>query len=141
MVLGAVACAQGFDRRGAVSSFEEANPEVSTAQAECVVDRLIERFGLEGLSEQLDAESASVDFEEAQFRDMFACGVDGDVTDQIVDQLIESDVPAEQAPCVADALVGELTDSDIDVLLSGTITDEFFAKFFDAMESCGAVDE
>jgi hypothetical protein len=41
---------------------------------------------------------------------------------------------------VADALVVDLDDDDIDVLLSGEITDAFFEKFFAAMDGCGAID-
>lgn len=137
--LVAAGCGQGFDREAAVSSFGEANPDVTTAQAECVVDRLIDRYGLGELEQELRNDPPDERFEEAQFRDMFACGVQGDVTDQVVEQLEANGVTEEYAPCVADHLVGDLTDGDIDVLLSGEITDEFFEKFVGAMEDCGAV--
>lgn len=134
-------CGQGFDRVAAVESFRDANPEVTGDQAGCVVDGLIERYGLDGLAVELEAGTEqSPAFTEAQFREMFTCGVQGDVVDELTEQLEASGVAAEQAPCVAQGLAGELTDGDIDVLLSGNITDEFMAKFVAAMETCGAVD-
>lgn len=128
-----------FDRDAAVVSFAEANPSASTSQSECVVDRLIDRYGLEELQTELEADPLDPAFTEAQFRDMFTCGVEGDVRDQIVEQLQANDVAEADAPCVADALMVDLDDSDVDVLLSGEITDAFFAKFVTAMEDCGAI--
>jgi hypothetical protein len=139
-VLCLAACGQdGFDRAAAVDSFSTANPDATDIQSGCVIDRLIDRFGLDGLEEQLSADPQELDFEEAQFRDMFACGMEGDVQDQIAEQLENNGVAPADAPCVADELVTDLTDDDIDVLLSGDISDEFLAKFVAAMESCGAI--
>jgi len=143
VVLAAVTAGCGqdssFDRDAASSSFAEANPVASSSQAECVVDRLIDRYGIERLEAELRADNLSADFAEDQFRDMFACGIEGDVRAQIEEQLKANDVPPEHAPCVADELVGDLDDEDFDVLLSGEITDDFFAKFISAMENCGAI--
>ena len=129
----------GFDCAAAVASFAEANPSASTSQSECVVDRLIDRYGLDELRTELEADPPAPAFAEAQFRDMFSCGVEGDVRDQIVEQLQANDVAEADAQCVADALMVDLDDSDVDVLLSGEITDAFFAKFVTAMEDCGAI--
>lgn len=140
-LLGA-ACGDGqpaFDRAAAVESFSVANPEASTTQSGCVVDRLIDRYGLERLETELRSDPQKADFAEAQFRDMFACGIEGDVRDQIVEQLQANEVDEEAAPCVADVLMADLEDDDFDVLLSGDITDAFFAKFVSAMEECGAI--
>ncbi len=134
-------CAQGFDRNGAVLGFAETHPDATTEQAECVVDRLLDRYALEDLEAKLASDPMEPGFEEAQFRDMFACGLEGDVRDQIATELESTGLKAEEAPCVADALVEDLDDADIDVLLSGEITDAFYEKFFVAMESCGAVNE
>jgi hypothetical protein len=136
-----VSCGQGVSRASLVSSFVEANPDASTEQAECVVDRLIDNFDLPALETELEAEPLTAGFEEAQFRAMFVCGIEGDVATQITDQLVANGVEEADAPCVSDALVGQMTDDDIDVLLSGDITDAFYAKFFAAMQSCGAVDQ
>lgn len=136
MVLG---CGEGFDRDAAVTSFSAANPEATQAQSECVVDRLIDRYGLSGLETELSVDPAAESFEEAQFRDMFSCGVEGDVRLQITAQLEANDVSPDDAPCVADILVDGLDDADVDVLLSGDISPEFFAKFVSAMEECGAI--
>lgn len=139
-LVGLGGCGQaGFDRAAAVDGFQAANPDATGAQSGCVVDRLIDRFGIDGLESQLSADPQDADFEEAQFRDMFACGMEGDVQEQIVSQLEANGVAPADAPCVADGLVSDLTDADIDVLLSGDISDEFLAKFIDAMESCGAI--
>jgi hypothetical protein len=135
-----VSCGQGLTRENLVTSFVENNPEASTEQARCVVDRLIDDYELARLELELSAETPAPAFEEAQFRAMFVCGIEGDVDEQIVDQLIANGVSSDDAPCVSARLVDELTDDDIDVLLSGQITDEFYAKFFDAMGACGAID-
>ncbi|MGH1490462.1 MAG: hypothetical protein ACRBK7_13920 [Acidimicrobiales bacterium] len=131
--------AEAFDRAAAIESFSNANPVATPEQSECVVDRLVDRYGLEGLRDELDAEPQDQAFSNAQFRDMFACSMDGDVRDQIDEQLQANGVAAKDAPCVADAMVDELTDDDFDVLLSGEITDDFFSKFVSAMEECGAI--
>lgn len=142
IALGAIVllgCGQSFDRQAAVESFSKANPAASERQAECVVDRLIEGYGLGGLEEQLSAEPAEAAFEEAQFRTMFACGLDVGIRSQILEQLQANDVSEEHAPCVTDAITADLTDDDLDVLLSGEMSDDFFARFVSAMEDCGAI--
>jgi len=133
-------CGQGVSRESLTASFAEANPEASASQAECVVDRLLTSYDLESMEAELVVEELDPGFEESQFRAMFACGVVGDVGDQITEQLEASGVSTNDAPCVSDQLVEQLTDEDIDVLLSGEITDQFYAKFFTAMEACDAVD-
>jgi hypothetical protein len=131
-------CGQGFDRDAAIDSFQQANPDASGTQAACVVDRQIDRFGLDGLADQLDTDPPTDEFVDIQFRDMFACGMDGDVEEQLVELLQDSGVDAEAAPCVATEIVAELDDEDIDVLVSGDITDTFMSKFIAAMTECGA---
>lgn len=140
----AIGCGQeeaGFERDDASASFSEANPEATSAQSTCVVDRLVDRYGMERLEAELRAENLSADFAEDQFRDMFACGIEGDVRAQIVEQLEANGVAEEDSPCVADDLIGDLEDEDFDVLLSGEITDDFLAKFISAMERCGAINQ
>lgn len=132
-----VGCGQGFSRNTAIDNFGEANPDASDEQSACVVDQLIERVGLERVEEGLTTDPVPADFEEVQFREMFRCGLEGDIEAQIVEQLQASGVAAGDAPCVAGELVGSLTDADIDVLLSGEITEEFSAKFLQAMDGCG----
>ena len=112
---------------------------MTTVQAECVVDRLLADRDLPEIEAELTAEEVAPDFEEDQFRAMFVCGIEGDVGEQITEQLVANGVSPDDAPCVSGELIGEMTDADVDVLLSGEITDEFYGKFFDAMESCGAV--
>lgn len=139
LTLAGTACGEGFDREAAVDSFRQANPEVTDAQATCVVDRQIDRFGLDGLAAELETDPPTDEFVDIQFRDMFACGIDGDVEEQLIQQLEPSGVPTDAAPCVADRIVDQLGDEDIDVLVSGDITEDFMTKFIAAMEGCGAV--
>lgn len=133
------ACGQGVSRDSLAADFAAANPDVTPAQSECVVDRLLTDRELADIEAELTAEDVGPRFEEDQFRAMFVCGIEGDIGDQITEQLVANGVSSADAPCVSDELVGRLTDDDIDVLLSGEITDEFYARFFEAMESCGAV--
>jgi hypothetical protein len=128
----------GLSRDDAIAEVRTVNPEVTAEQAGCVVDHLIDRFGLGKVGSLLEASAPDPDFQEAQFTDMFRCGVEGDVRQQILDQLTASGVPDADAPCVADVLVANLTDADVDVLLSGEITSAFAQKFDSAMRDCGA---
>lgn len=134
------ACGSGFDRDAAVANVQVENPDVSEDQAGCVVDRLVDRFGLDGVESGQIADPTPPEFEDAQIRDMFGCGVEGDLQELIAEQLADAGVAADDAPCVADALTVDLTDGDLDVLVSGDITEEFATKFLDAMVACGAID-
>ena len=138
MLVGA-SCGQSFTRAAAIESFANANPEATSEQAACVVDRLDDRYGMDQLESELAFEPLDPAFEEAQFRDMFRCGLAGDVQSQISQQLSDNGVSDADAPCVAENLVQTMTDDDIDVLLSGQITNEFATKFFQAMDDCGAL--
>jgi hypothetical protein len=71
---------------------------------------------------------------------MFVCGVEGDVGQELTEQLEAVGVSPEDAPCVSDRVVGSLSDDDVDALLSGDITDELATKFATALEDCGALD-
>lgn len=139
IALASPACGGAFTEEAAVTSFQSANPTANTDQSQCVVDLLLEQYGLDELEAQLASDPLPASFEEAQFRAMFRCGIEGDVETQITDQLIDNGVGAEDAPCVAANLVDSMTDDDIDVLLSGAITDDFSTKFLQAMEDCGAL--
>ncbi len=133
-------CGQSISRESLISGFQETNPEATDEQAGCVVDDLMDRYSAQDLELELANEPVSSDFEESQFRAMFTCGVEGDVEDQIRQQLLANGVDAEHAPCVATALMVDPSDDDIDVLLSGEITDAFYDKFFQAMDGCGALE-
>lgn len=133
------ACGSELQREDITSSFSESFPDATSEQSECVADRLVDRYGIDQLEQELSAPEPDPAFEEAQFRDMFACGMDGDVRTQLESQLVDSGVDEANAPCVADSLSNDLTDEDLDVLLSGEITEEFYEKFFDAMDGCDAI--
>jgi hypothetical protein len=122
-----------------VSAFTEANPEVSKSEATCVIDVLTTDLGTAQLIANLWAEPVPRDFELAQFRAMFDCGIDDDVRAALEVQLAEQGTPSDKAPCVADAIVDKMTSDELDVLITGENNDEFYAKYFSAMESCGAL--
>jgi len=132
-------CGQGFSRDAAIESFLEANTDATNEQAACVVDGLVDRYGLDELEAQLAAEPLDAGFEEDQFREMFVCGVSGDWQSDITEQLIDNGVAAEDAPCVSDELLATMDDDDIGVLLTGEITESFSEKFYAALETCEAL--
>lgn len=135
----AVACGEEFTTELAVESFQRVNPDASLTQSQCVVEALVDEFGLDRLETELGADPPEAGFEEAQFRAMFRCGIAGDIEEQITEQLVANGVGEDDAPCVSAELVGTMTDDDVDVLLSGEITEEFSTKFLEAMEACGAL--
>ena len=132
-------CGQGFSRDAAIDSFRETNEDVTGEQAACVVDGLIDRYGLDELESQLAASPLEASFEEDQFREMFVCGVAGDWRADITDQLIENGVAPDDAPCVSDELFATMSDDDIGVLLTGEITESFASTFAAALETCEAL--
>ena len=134
-----VGCGDGVTREASITRFQTDNPDVSPEQSTCVVDRLVERYGTSDLGVELERKPLDAGFQEAQFRAMFVCGVEGDVVDEITEQLTASGVAADDAPCVADELFQSMEDDDIDVLLSGEITPEYSEKFYTALESCDAL--
>ena len=141
LLLAPGGCGSGFNRASAIESFRTANEEATPGQAECVVDALIDTYGVDQLESELGADPIDAGFEEAQFREMFRCGVAGDWRQQITDQLIENGVAPDDAPCVSDELFATMTDDDVDVLLSGEITDSFTDLFYTALESCDALNQ
>ena len=122
-----------------VQAFTDANPDASKAEAECVVDALTTELGTPQLIANLWAEPVPRDFELAQFRAMFDCGIDDEIRSALRTQLIEQGTPPNKAPCVANEIVDVMSSDELDVLITGESTDEFYAKYFNAMESCGAI--
>ncbi len=139
--LGLAACAAEFTREAAIDSFVATNEDASRQQAGCVVDRLVDGYTLTGLEEELAAERLDADFEEAQFRAEFGCGMRSGVEASLVSQLEASGIETADAECAADELVDSLEESDLDVLLTGELTDTFYTKYFDSLERCDALPE
>ncbi len=135
------ACAAEFTRDAAIDSFVASNEDASRQQAGCVVDRLVDEYGLEGLEAELAAERRAADFEEMQFRAEFGCGMRSSVEESLVTQLEASGIEGDKAACAADELVDSLVEDDLDVLLSGELNDDFYAKYFDSLERCDALPE
>lgn len=144
VVVGALvlsACGSGFTREAAIDSFMVANTDATTAQAECVVDELVGIYTLDGLETELAAEPLSEEFELTQYRASFACGMRNDVRSQLIDQLQASGLSGEDARCAGETMADELDEDDLEVLISGELTDEFFDKYFVALEACDALPE
>jgi hypothetical protein len=120
-------------------AFMEANPDVSVVEASCVIDTLTEAIGTSELIATLWLAETPREFEVAQFKAMFACGIDRDVRSALTQQLLARGTPEDKAPCVADDIVNKMDLQELDVLISGENTDEFYAKYFNAMEGCGAL--
>jgi hypothetical protein len=139
LVAGLAGCGGTYSRQSAIDTFSTANPEATPEQAGCVVDSLIDRYSLDRLEVELDADPPDAAFEEVQFREMARCGLAGDLHQLVLDQLVASGISEADAPCVADRLVGTMTDDDIDVLVSGQISEQFSAKFLQAIDDCDAL--
>ncbi len=122
-----------------VQAFVDANPDVSNEQAQCVVAALTTELGTPQLIANLWAEPTPREFELAQFKAMFGCGIVEEVRSALRRQLVDQGVAPNKAPCVASAIVEQLSPDELDVLITGENTDEFYAKYFNAMESCGAI--
>lgn len=142
-----VACSQTMNRGEAVSSFQSSHPEANLIQAECVIDDLIARYEstplenaeVPNLEAELLAVPRSAEFDLAQARALFRCGLRSDLEEQLGRQLEAAGFDPERTDCVAAALVPELTEDDFDVLLGSEMTDAFFERMFDAAEGCDAL--
>ncbi len=134
-----VGCTQELTEDDLVEAYQTSRPNFSADVAECVVGRLVETFGVDGVEGELDAITQTDAFEVALYRAEFDCGETGDVERRLVELLLDRDLEPEAAECVAGDLVGDLDDSDFDVLLSGEITDQFFDKYYTALYDCDAL--
>lgn len=134
-----VGCTQELTEDDLVEAYQTSRPNFSADVAECVVGRLVETFGVDGVEGELDAITQTDAFEVALYRAEFDCGETGDVERRLVELLLDHDLEPEAAECVAGDLVGDLDDSDFDVLLSGEITDQFFDKYYTALYDCDAL--
>ncbi len=134
-----VGCTQELTEDDLVEAYQTSRPNFSADVAECVVGRLVETFGVDGVEGELDAITQTDAFEVALYRAEFDCGETGDVERRLVELLLDRDLEPEAAECVAGDLAGDLDDSDFDVLLSGEITDQFFDKYYTALYDCDAL--
>lgn len=134
-----MACAAEPTRDDYVAQYIASNPDATTIQAQCVVDELTEAYTLDGLGRELEASPAATAFERSQFRAAFGCGLTADVEAALEEQLVASGIDQKEATCASEALTSQLDDDDLDILLDGGITDEFYAKYFTSLDGCGAV--
>lgn len=70
---------------------------------------------------------------------MFGCGLTSAVENALEEQLVASGIDEKGAACASEALTLKLDDDDLDVLLDGGITEEFYAKYFTSLDGCDAV--
>lgn len=133
------ACGQGTGRASAIDQFRQVNPDASDSQSACVVDGLLDRYESAEIVAELTTSRQGAGFEEDQFREMFRCGLEGDIQETLIEQLGVAGIEGEEASCIAADLADSLTDADIDGILSGLITEDFRIRFEGAMAGCGAV--
>ncbi len=134
-----VACSSSLSEDDLVESYQNSHPEVSGEVASCVVGELVDAYDIEGIEAELNAASLSAAFAERQYLAQFHCGQTDDVLRQVTTMLLDRGLEPEQADCVAGDLVGELDDADLEVLMRGEMTDQFFDKYFTATYDCDAL--
>lgn len=132
-------CSSSITRQDADEAFLRSHPDATEHQAGCVVDKLISTHGLDGLQLELEREVPARSFEIDQFRASFACGLTDDVEAELARQLEVTGVEPVAARCAGKELTTSLDDEGLDVLLSGEITDDFYEKYFVALEACNAL--
>ncbi len=139
LALLAASCSRDLTRADLVESFQASHPDATADQAGCVVDRLIDDHGLDGVERELDEPVRSSLFARSQYEAEFLCGRTDDVRDQVLALLVDRRLDPDDAECVADELTARLDADDLDVLIDGTMTDDFFDDYFVAVESCDAL--
>ncbi len=132
-------CSSSLTRQEADAAFLRSHPDATEHQAGCVVDKLIAIYGLDGLRIELEREVPARSFEIDQFRGSFGCGLTDDVEAELARQLEATGIEAIAARCAAKELTTNLDEEGLDVLLSGEITDDFYEKYFVALEACNAL--
>ncbi len=131
-------CSQ-LSREDLVEAYAVSRPESTEEEAGCVVDGLLQQFSTSEIETQLADGSPSDEFEWRQFTAEIRCGLTAGLEARLSDQLIETGVGPDAAPCVAATLAGVLDDADLEVLRGRPMTDTFYAKYFDALDACEAL--
>jgi hypothetical protein len=138
-LLGAVSCS-GDDpalRAEVVDRLTDAYPEASLDQAGCVADRLADRYGLDTVTDLLG--TGDDDFNEDEYRDLFACGVVGDLRETLAQEIDNVGVGQAERECVSDSFLEALDDDDLDSLLEGQLSSDVFDHFSAALSNCGVM--
>ena len=128
-----------LSRDDLVEAYADSRPEATEEEAGCVVDGLLREYSTNEIEAQLDDGAPSDDFEWRQFSSEISCGLTSGLEARLSDQLVETGVDPDAAPCVAATLAGVLDDADLEVLRGGPMTDTFYAKYFDALDACEAL--
>jgi hypothetical protein len=141
VALVAGACGDTLGRDELVASFRRDFPRATEEQAGCVVDRLLERFEVEEIEQELSAEGGSSEFGNATVVAMAACGYDLTDSDQwrvgLVGALVGLGYDTDDAGCIADRLIPQLDADDVAGLVSGELPDGFRARLAEAADGCG----
>lgn len=132
-------CSRELSEEDLAEAYQASNDNASATMSECIVGTLVDQFGVDGVEAELEAVTATQDFQRTQYQAEFRCGDTADVETQIEALLTARDGDPDAASCIASALVPKLDDSDLEVLLSGEMTDQFFDKYFVAVSDCDAL--
>ncbi len=119
-------------------SFAAANG-LDSEVATCAVRALQERIGLWELTEQVAAGEDGIRFQRRQFEAIFECGDRTAVAEQLRPQLVDQGVREGDADCVATEVAETMSTSDLTVLYTGEMNDDFFRLYFMALEACDAL--
>lgn len=141
-LLVALGCGQELDRAALLESFERDLPDATPAQAGCVVDDLVERFGLDEIEQELEAERASRQFANAAVVAMAECGYDlsrfEPWTATLVQNLDRLGYQPDDARCLADEVSPGLSGEQVQQLLDGEVPAGFRRRMAAALEACGS---
>lgn len=141
-LFGVTGCSTQITRSEADELFLATFPQASEVQAGCVVDKLISLDGIEGLERELEAEEPTAAFKQEQFRAMFGCGMTSELDEEMGRQVLlveDGRLSAATSSCVGTALVANIDEDGLEVLLSGEITDEFSETYYLALQACDAL--
>ncbi len=136
---GIGACSSELTADDLAAAYRRGHPDIDEAVARCVVDALTLIYSIEQIEAQLARPSVSDDFAWEQYRSEAVCGSTANLEAQLSGLLVERGLNVSQAECTAAALAEDVEDSDLLVLRTGEMTDAFYARYFDALQTCEAL--
>lgn len=133
-------CAASLDREDLVDSFGRDFPAATEEQASCVVGRLLDRFPIEEIEQELASDPASTAFANTLVSAMAACGYDLSSFDRwtlaFVGELVELGYEPDVARCAAERLSADLTAEEVEALTAGELPAGFRQQLRDALDRC-----
>lgn len=136
---GIGACSSERTAEDLVAAYQRGHPDVDDAVARCIVDSLTLVYSIGQIDAELARPAVSDDFAWAQYRSEAVCGSTANLEAQLTGLLVETGLDRSQAECAAAALAANIQDSDLLVLRTGEMTDAFYARYFDALQTCEAL--